>query len=135
MLRNFRRAGFVINARMLSVSSMRCIIRENDLKVAIQENFQNAEIDVQDISDGCGSNFAINVRKSRNTKYAIFNFGFCIFTHEKKINFGFFCLKKKKFQMIFRRFQTVQKFLNYLSVDCLRLLRWETRRKSNANGE
>ena len=45
----------------LSTSPMLQVVKESDLIEAIQKSINCAKIEVNDISDGCGSNFMIDV--------------------------------------------------------------------------
>ena len=45
----------------LSITPTLQVIKETDLIEAIQSQINCVKIDVQDISDGCGSNFAIDI--------------------------------------------------------------------------
>ena len=53
------RVGFFIYFHFSASPSL--VVKESDLIEAIQNNINCAKIEVSDISDGCGSNFMIDV--------------------------------------------------------------------------
>lgn len=51
----------MINSRKLFVSPVSKLVRESDIRQTLQKEFPGADVVVTDTSDGCGSNFSIEV--------------------------------------------------------------------------
>lgn len=61
MLKQFLRTSTILASRNIHLSAPKFVVKESDLITAIQGQLPDARVNVTDISDGCGSNFQIEV--------------------------------------------------------------------------